>query len=96
MKLATVIAAAVFALTAVTAQAEEGNGIDDTPSAAAMAADFLLVRPLGLVATILGTGIFIAQLPLDIFIKDAPAVPSEKLVLDPARFTFTRPLGRMD
>lgn len=96
MKFTTVIAAAVFALTAVTAQAENRDGIDDTPSAAAMALDFVLVRPLGLVATIIGTGLFIAQLPLDFFIKDAPEVPAQKLIVDPAEFTFRRPLGKMD
>ena len=94
MKFITVIAAAAFALTAVTAQADDR--IDDSPSAAAMAVDFLLVRPLGLVATVAGTGLFLVQLPFDLFIKDAPAVPAQKLVVDPAQFTFTRPLGKMD
>lgn len=96
MKFTTVIAAAAFALTAMTAQAQERDGIDNTPSAAAMAFDFVLVRPLGLVATILGTGLFIAQLPFDVVMKDGAAVPAQKLVVDPAAFTFRRPLGQMD
>lgn len=96
MKFTTVIAAAAFALTAMTAQAQDRDGIDNTPSAAAMAFDFVLVRPLGLVATILGTGLFIAQLPFDVAMKDGAAVPAQKLVVDPAAFTFRRPLGQMD
>jgi hypothetical protein len=96
MKFTTVIAAAALALSAMSAQAQDRDGIDNTPSAAAMAFDFVLVRPLGLVATILGTGLFIAQLPFDAVMKDGAAVPAQKLVVDPASFTFRRPLGQMD
>jgi hypothetical protein len=96
MKITTLIAAAVFALTAVVAQADERDGIDDTPSASAMAVDLLLIRPLGLVATVLGTGLFLVQLPLSLAIGDAPTGPADKLVVEPASFTFRRPLGKMD
>lgn len=96
MKFTTLIAAAALALSAMSAQAQDRDGIDNSPSAAAMAVDFVLVRPLGLVATILGTGLFIAQLPFDVVMKDGAAVPAQKLVVDPAAFTFRRPLGQMD
>jgi len=96
MKFTTIIAAAALTLAAGVAQAEDRNGIDDTPSAAAMAVDFVLVRPLGLVATVVGTGLFIAQLPFAIFRSDGVSVAAEKLVADPAEFTFHRPLGKMD
>lgn len=96
MKITTWVAAAAFALTAITAQADESNGIDDTPSAGAMAIDFLLVRPLGLVATVAGVGLFIAQLPLSIVMGVPPSDPAKKLVVEPAQFTFRRPLGQMD
>ena len=59
VKFTTLIAAAAFALTAMTAQADQYDGIDDTPSAMAMAADLVLVRPLGLVATVVGTALFV-------------------------------------
>lgn len=96
MKITTMIAAAVLAMSAMIAQANSQDGIDDTPSAAAMAADLLVVRPLGLVATVIGTGLFIVQLPLSLVIGEAPTGPAEKLVVEPARFTFRRPLGQMD
>ncbi len=68
--------------------ATDENGAD--PGAIVM--DALLIRPLGLVSATIGTGVFIVSLPF--------AIPSgsmgtigKKLVLDPLRFTFTRPLG---
>lgn len=83
------------ALLSASALASDGGrgGIDDRPSAGAMAFDLLLVRPLGLVSTVLGTGLFILQLPFDIGQDDGVKAPFEKLVAEPARFTFTRPLG---
>ncbi len=96
MKFTTLIVAAAFSLTAMTAQADDRDGIDDAPSATAMAADFLVVRPLGLVATVLGTGLFILQLPFDAVMKGGASAPAEKLVVEPAKFTFRRPLGQMD
>lgn len=55
-------------------------------------ADVLIVRPLGVVATVVGTAIFIVSLPFS-----APAGSigkvAEELVLTPARFTFKRPIG---
>lgn len=72
------------------------DSIDDTPSAGAMAFDLLLVRPLGLAATVLGTGLFILQLPLSFIQGVEPSDPARKLVVEPAKFTFERPLGAMD
>ncbi len=64
----------------------------DTPSPAAMAADMLLVRPLGVVATVAGVAIFAVSLPFSILGDNVPAA-EEQLVLKPGRFTFARPLG---
>lgn len=76
------------------------SSIDDTdastPSAGAMAFDLVLVRPLSLGASVLGAGLFILDLPLSIFQKDAPAEPFHQLVVNPIRYTFTRPLGKLD
>ena len=96
MKITTLIAAAAFALTAMTAQASEYDGVDETPSAMAMGADLLFVRPLGLAATVVGTALFIVQLPLSLIIGEAPTGPAQRLVVEPAAFTFRRPLGQMD
>jgi hypothetical protein len=97
MKFITFFAAAALLATAVTAQAEEDReGVDDSPSAAAMAVDLLVIRPAGLVATVLGTGLFIAQLPFTLTIWKSPAEPARKLVVEPALYTFHRPLGHME
>lgn len=87
-------AAALLAFSVGTAQAS-AESVDTAPSAVAMAADLLVARPIGLVATVLGTGLFIVQLPLAIFTREV-ADPGRKLVVEPARYTFTRPLGEMD
>lgn len=97
MKFISVFAAAALLCAAATAQAEEiRDGIDDAPSATAMAFDLLLIRPVSLAATVVGVGLFVAQLPLSIIIGEPPAEPAKKLVLEPASYTFRRPLGHME
>jgi hypothetical protein len=67
--------------------------MDGNPSAGAMAADILVVRPLGLVALIGGGAIFLVSLPFSTVggnVEDA----KQKLVAEPADFFFNRPLGR--
>lgn len=93
----------VFAAVALLASASQVAYADDagapsptageTPSGAAMAADILLVRPLGLAATAVGCVLFIADAPFMPFQKDSPGAPFRRLVADPAHFTFVRPLG---
>ena len=65
---------------------------DDEISTENMVADALLVRPLGICAVILGAGLFVISLPFSALggnVKEA----GQKLVVAPAKFTFTRPLG---
>ncbi len=57
-----------------------------------MVVDALLVRPLGLIAIILGAGIFVISLPFSLLGRNVGEAGS-KLVGDPAVFTFVRPLG---
>lgn len=57
-----------------------------------MVADAILVRPLGLVAIILGAGIFVISLPFSLLGRNVSEAGS-KLVVEPATFTFVRPLG---
>jgi hypothetical protein len=71
------------------AQAQE---IDETPSAAAMAFDGLIVRPLTLVATAVGTVIWVATLPFSLLGGNAGDA-ADVLVLTPAKATFVRCLG---
>lgn len=91
-----VAAAAAFSLMATGAMAQVGEGIDESPSAAAMAVDLLIVRPLGLVASVVGIGLFVVQLPFAVLSGDLPNDPANKLVSEPLAYTFTRPLGVME
>lgn len=64
----------------------------DAPSGAAMAADVLVVRPLGLVATVAGTGIFLVSLPFSLLGSNTGDA-AKQLVARPGAYTFVRPLG---
>ncbi|MGA8178522.1 MAG: hypothetical protein WB792_00580, partial [Desulfobacterales bacterium] len=57
-----------------------------------MTADLLLVRPLGIVATVLGCAVFVVSLPFSALGGNTKQA-SQKLVKEPVEFTFTRPLG---
>jgi hypothetical protein len=57
-----------------------------------MTADALLVHPLGLVAIVLGAGLFVISLPFSLLGRNVGEAGS-KLVVAPAKFTFVRPLG---
>jgi hypothetical protein len=74
-----------------TVLAEEKTPSKDIDSGT-MIADLVLLRPLGIVATVAGAGLFIASLPFTI-IGGNTAQAGEKLFKEPARFTFGRPLG---
>lgn len=66
-----------------------------TPSAAAMLVDGVFIRPLGAVATVIGSVIFVVTLPFSLLggnVGDA----GQALIGDPARLTFMRPLGEFD
>jgi hypothetical protein len=65
----------------------------DEPSAAAMTADLLVVRPLSFGATILGTAVFLVGLPV-IAASNSTKQAAEKLIEDPMKYTFQRPLGQ--
>ena len=61
-------------------------------SAEAMIADFVVVRPLGIVATAAGTVFFVISLPFSALggnTEDA----ARKLIVAPAKHAFKRPLG---
>lgn len=98
MKFSPVLAAAALTLALSAPALADGfaEGINDTPSAAAMAADLVLVRPLGLVATVAGLGLFVLDLPLTVVRGEAPTESARALVGEPARYTFFRRLGSMD
>lgn len=62
------------------------------PSASEMIVDGLVMRPLSLAGTIIGTGIFLVTLPFSAAGGNVDEA-GQTLVADPARATFTNCLG---
>ena len=76
---------------ASTALAQEYFEAED-PSGGAMLFDFVLVRPIGMVATAVGSVFFVLSWPFSA-LGDNVDEANEKLIREPAAFTFKRPLG---
>lgn len=64
----------------------------ENPSGGAMIFDFCVVRPVGIVATAIGSVAFVLSWPFSA-LGDNSDVASQKLVKEPAAYTFKRPLG---
>jgi hypothetical protein len=64
-------------------------------SAEAMIVDGLLLRPGGIVATVVGTAVFVVTLPFSIPTRSVDKA-AQRLIVDPARYTFVRPLGQIE
>ncbi len=64
----------------------------EDPSGGAMIFDFIMVRPIGIIATAVGSVFFVVSWPFSA-LGDNVDTASEKLVKEPAAFTFKRPLG---
>lgn len=100
-----VLTAGLLPVLAAPAHAQSDNAMaapraDDpyagAPSGGEMTADLLIVRPLSLAATVLGTGLFVVSLPFALLAPDGAAATAQRLVVEPARYTFARPLGVME
>jgi hypothetical protein len=61
-------------------------------TAEAMLADVFILRPFGLAATVLGSVTFVVALPFTLLSRSVDKA-AQRLVVDPAKFTFVRPLG---
>ena len=79
----------------VTASAFDVYGdLDAAPTGGEMLADAFLVRPFMLVGTVATTATFIVTLPFSLLGGNVgDAAPA--LVVEPAAYTFVRPLGDM-
>jgi hypothetical protein len=97
-KLASYLMAVVLTMTSVglpmTASATTyGYMAESTePTGGEMMADAFLMRPFMLVGTVLTTATFIVMLPFSALGGNV-GESAEKLVVEPAAYTFTRPLG---
>jgi ABC-type molybdate transport system permease subunit len=65
---------------------------DEAVVAGQMAADALVVRPLGLCATVIGGALFVVSLPFSLLGRNTGEA-FNYLLADPFKFTFNRPLG---
>ncbi len=68
------------------------GSIDEKPSAAAMAGDLVVARPIGLGMTILGTAAFVVSLPFTL-LAGSVGEAADTLMIGPAETTFMRCLG---
>ena len=84
-----VAAVAVLSLPG-TAAAVEKKEIPTDPGA--MTIDMLVARPVGLVATVAGTGVFLVSLPFSA-LGGNTGEAWDSLVVTPAEYTFKRGLG---
>ena len=87
-----IILAVTLTLTVSPVRAEDAYS-NQQVTGSAIAADILLARPMGLVATVLGTTLFVVGLPFTL-ISSSTEQAAQKLIVEPAEFTFTRPLGK--
>ena len=75
--------------------AEKKYVVGEDRNAPAMILDLVLLRPLGLVGFAVGTAVFVVTLPLSA-LGGNTGEAAKKLVVAPAKYTFTRPLGAED
>ena len=68
--------------------------VNEEPTGGSMLADAFMVRPFMLVGTIVGTVTYIVTLPFSLLGGNAGEA-GKSLVVDPARYTFVRPLGEL-
>ena len=85
------ISALLIAPCASTALAEEYFEKED-PSGSMMLYDVCLVRPIGIVATVVGSVFYVISLPFSLMGNNSDEAV-QALVKDPADYTFSRPLG---
>ena len=62
------------------------------PSGGAMMYDMVVLRPVGVVATVIGSAFWLISIPFSAA-GDNYDTATKKLVKEPAAFTFKRPLG---
>lgn len=70
----------------------KGMHAEEEITATSMLFDLIFLRPLGLAATGVGAAAFILSLPFSA-LGGNTGEAAQKLVVAPAKYTFTRPLG---
>jgi hypothetical protein len=70
------------------------RAIESEDQGLAVIADAAVVRPGCLVATVFGSAVFVVSLPITLISKSVKTT-AKTLVVQPAKATFTRPMGDM-
>lgn len=68
------------------------NNQTETPDGMAMVADFVALRPVGIISLATGYAVFVLSSPFSALGGNI-ATAWDKLVVEPAEYTFKRPLG---
>lgn len=89
-KLITFLCAIAFCFTATNSTLAQTR-----PDPAAVVADVVVVRPVCLVATIVGSVFFVVSWPIAAISKSVKTT-ADVLVVSPAKATFTRQMGDLD
>jgi hypothetical protein len=96
LKTQTLILAIILALVAAplgaSAMAPDTFTETEETTGARMAADLLMVRPVGIAATLVGSAVFVVALPFTMISGDTQH-SLDKLIKEPGKYTFNRPLG---
>lgn len=82
-------------LAAIPLAAAAESGTVSGEKATDMAVDVVLVRPLGLVATVVGAVLTVVALPFTLP-SGSVRESAHELIVKPAQYTFSRPLGEFD
>ena len=93
-RLAAGVTALALAITPLPAAADDPDTVSGDKGMD-MFVDIVVVRPLGLAATVIGTALTIVALPFTI---PAGSVgdSAREMIVKPAQYTFKRPLGQFD
>lgn len=87
--LVSLIASTALMASPLAAAPSQGDAISAPET---MIFDGLVVRPLGLVATVVGAAAWVVTLPFSLLGRNAMDA-GKVMVVEPAAFTFARPLG---
>jgi hypothetical protein len=68
------------------------DGNHQEPTTESMIGDAVVARPLGLISTVVGSVFFVVSLPFSA-LGGNTGEAARKMVVDPAKFIFKRPLG---
>jgi hypothetical protein len=85
----------ILCVVALSVGSVASSSASETSGPLTVTVDAVVIRPACLVATVLGSAVFVVALPVATISKSVKKT-ADTLVIKPANATFTRPLGDMD